>query len=64
MRRSIHLLFLLSVVCATVSAQDDALFIEMTDSTLMVFPSECIESQTDDGHTLSLQLRGDTTISI
>ena len=64
MRRFIHLSILSFVICIAAFAQDNAVFIELTDSTLMVFPRECIENQTDDGHVISMQLKGDTTITI
>lgn len=64
MRRSIHLCILLLIIYVPAFAQDNALFIELDDSTLMVFPRECIDSQTDDGHIISLQLKGDTTVTI
>ena len=64
MRHYTFLYILSFIFCTTATAQSDAVFFEMTDSTLMVFPHDCIEQQTDDGQTISLQLKGDTTINI
>lgn len=62
--RLLFLYVLSFVVCLAALAQDDAVYFELTDSTLLVFPRETIKSQTDDGHRVLLQLKGDTTITI
>jgi len=50
--------------CAATSAHDEAVFFELTDSTLLVFPLDCIENQVEDGQNIYLQLKGDTTVKI
>ncbi len=51
-------------VSASTMADNDTLFFELTDSSMMIFPREYIEQQSEEGKYIRLQLKGDTTVSI
>ncbi len=65
MKNLITLMMALLVTNTALTAeQKDTLFLELTDSTLMVVPGEYIEEQQEDNDFLTLKLVGDTTIVV
>ncbi|MBQ7571484.1 MAG: CotH kinase family protein [Bacteroidaceae bacterium] len=64
MRRFILLCILTLSACALAVAQSDTVFIELTDSSTMIFPRAYIEQWDEDDTDIRLHLAGDTTLTI
>jgi len=64
MRRFILLCILTLSACALAVAQSDTVFIELTDSSTMIFPRAYIEQWDEDDTYIRLHLAGDTTLTI
>lgn len=48
----------------TARAQNDTLFLEMTDNSMLILPQKYIEKQTENSRSIIFELKGDTTITI
>ena len=49
---------------AATPTENDTVFIELTDSSTMIFPRQYIEQWDEDTHYIRLKLKGDTTVTI